>query len=168
MGSLKDFLALRGLKETGKKVELVARAFGAYELGIPKKFTQEQILDTIKNEYAKRLETNCIKSDPNLLGDEFWKDDVVLWPHVDDGKLFRYILHVKAVDVEYIGRYKDEKAYSYWMSGFVDTVYVAECPIDKDMVFLKGKVSPSQRINDEWHDVWICVNRKENCKIVTS
>ena len=27
--------------------------------------------------------------------------------------------------------------------------------------------SPSQRINDEWHDVWICVNRKENCKIVT-
>ena len=168
MGLFKDFLALRGLKKTGKKVELVARAFGAYELGIPKTFTQEQILDTIKNEYAKRLETNCIKSDPNLLGDEFWKDNVVLWPHVDDGKLFRYILHVKAVDVEYIGRYKDEKAYSYWMSGFVDTVYVAECPIDKDMVFLKGKVSPSQRINDEWHDVWICVNRKENCKIVTS
>ena len=35
VGSLKDFLALHGLKQTGKKVELVARAFGAYELGIP-------------------------------------------------------------------------------------------------------------------------------------
>ena len=110
VGSLKDFLALRGLKQTGKKIELVARAFGTYELGIPKKFTQEQIFDTIKSEYSQRLKANEIKSDPSLLGDEFWKDDVVSWPHVDDGKLFSYILHVKAVDVEYIGRYKDEKA----------------------------------------------------------
>lgn len=92
--SLKYFLTLRGLKKTGKKVEFVARVFGAYELGIPKKITQEQIFDTIKSEYAKRLDTNGIKSDPHLLGDEFWEDDVVLWPHVDDGKLFRYILHV--------------------------------------------------------------------------
>ena len=41
--SLKDFLALRGLKQTGKKAELVARAFGAYELKAPKKFSQEEI-----------------------------------------------------------------------------------------------------------------------------
>ena len=34
VGSLKDFLVLHGLNQTGKKVELVARAFGAYELGI--------------------------------------------------------------------------------------------------------------------------------------
>ena len=27
-----------------------------------------------------------------------------------------YIVRVKAVDVEYIGKYKDERAYSYWMS----------------------------------------------------
>ena len=74
VGSLKDFLALRGLKKTGKKVELVVRGFGAYELGIPKKFTQEQMLDTIKNEYAKRLETNRIKSDPiNCLATSFGK-----------------------------------------------------------------------------------------------
>ena len=41
--SLKDFLALRGLKQTGTKAELVARAFGAYELNAPKKFSQEEI-----------------------------------------------------------------------------------------------------------------------------
>jgi hypothetical protein len=44
-----------------------------------------------------------------------------------------YILRVKAVDVEYIGEYKDERAYSYWMSGFVDIIHVAKCPIDKTM-----------------------------------
>ena len=46
-----------------------------------------------------------------------------------------YILRVRAVDVEYIGKYKDERAYSYWMSGFVDIILVAKCPIDKTMTF---------------------------------
>ena len=47
-----------------EKVELVARAFGVYELGAPKKFTQEQ---TIKKEYQQRLQTNdIIKSDPSM------------------------------------------------------------------------------------------------------
>jgi hypothetical protein len=54
-------------RQSGKKVELVARAFGAYELGAPKKFTQEQIFDSIKKEYQQRLQTNdIIKSDPNM------------------------------------------------------------------------------------------------------
>ena len=43
VSSLKDFLALRGLNVTGKKADLVARAFGAYELNVPKKFSQQQI-----------------------------------------------------------------------------------------------------------------------------
>ena len=33
--SLKDFLSLRGLKQTGRKPELVAGAFGTYELKAP-------------------------------------------------------------------------------------------------------------------------------------
>ena len=34
VSSLKDFLSLGGLKQTGRKSELVARAFGAYELNV--------------------------------------------------------------------------------------------------------------------------------------
>ena len=33
--SLQDFLSLRGLSKSGKTDELVARAFGAYELNVP-------------------------------------------------------------------------------------------------------------------------------------
>ena len=33
--SLQDFLSLRGLSKPGKKDELVARAFDAYELNVP-------------------------------------------------------------------------------------------------------------------------------------
>ena len=129
VSSLKDFLSLRGLKQTGRKSELIARAFGAYELDVPVKFSQEQIYQQIKEEYSRRLTKNEIKSDPNMLLSDAWIDDVKKWPEVDDGKLFSYILRAKAVDVDYIGKYKDEKAYSYWMSGFVDTVFFAKCPV---------------------------------------
>ena len=57
VSSLKDFLALRGLKQTGTKAELIAQAFGAYELNAPKKFSQEQIYEKIREEYAKRLKS---------------------------------------------------------------------------------------------------------------
>nr|XP_058953753.1 uncharacterized protein LOC131781114 [Pocillopora verrucosa] len=100
--SLKDFLALRGLKQTGKKAELVARAFGAYELKAPKKFSQEEIDRKLKEEYQQRLRKHRINTDPNSIQKEDWKENVHEWPNLDDGMLFSYILRVKAVDVDYI------------------------------------------------------------------
>ena len=165
--SLKDFLALRGLKQTGKKAELVARAFGAYELKAPKKFSQEEIDKKIKEEYQQRLKKHGINADPNNIGKGDWKDNVQEWPQIDDGMLFSYILKVKAVDVEYIGKYKDQKAYSYWLSGFVDTVYHASC--NNNILFLKANVSPSQKLNDDPHQVWICTQGpSDKVKILTS
>lgn len=64
--SLKDFLALRGLKQTGKKAELVARAFGAYELKAPKKFSQEEIDRKLKEEYQQRLKNTSDKHRPQF------------------------------------------------------------------------------------------------------
>ena len=135
VSSLKDFLSLRALKQTGRKPELVVRAFGAYELKAPVKFSQEQIHKQIKEEYSRTLTSNGIKTDPNTMPHDAWIDDVKQWPEVDDGKLLSYILRTKAVDVEYIGKYKDQKAYSYWMTGFVDTVLFTKCPIDSKHVF---------------------------------
>ena len=93
---LKDFLALRGLKQSRRKAELIARAFGAYELDVPKKYTQEQIYKQIGEEYAKRLKTNNLKTEPNQIPEQAWIDDVKKWPEIDDMKLFSYILRVKA------------------------------------------------------------------------
>ena len=169
VSSLKDFLSLRGLKKTGKKSELVARAFGAYELNVPVKFSQEQIYQQIKEEYSRRLSCNGIKTDPNSIPHDAWIDNVKEWPEVDDGKLFGYILRTKAVDVDYIGKYKDQKAFSYWMSGFVDTVLFTKCPVNSKHVFLKGCVSPSQKIRDDPHKVWVCLEAtKSDSTILTS
>jgi hypothetical protein len=49
---------------------------------------------------------------------------------------------------------------SYWMSGFVDIIYVAKCPLDKTMTFFckSSSVCLSQRICDDSHiKVWMCV-----------
>ena len=109
---LKDFLALQGLKQTGKKAELVASAFGAYELKAPKKFSQEDIDRKLK-EHQQRLKKHWINTNPNSIQKEDWKENVHEWPNIGDGMLFSYILRVKAEDVDYIGKYKDQKAYSY-------------------------------------------------------
>lgn len=54
------------------------------------------------------------------------------------------------------------------MSGFVDTVYAARCPSDRTITFLKGKVCPSQRLQDDPYKVWVCVKDKADCRVVTS
>ena len=133
------------------------------------KFSQEQIYQQIKEEYSRRLTSNGIKTDPNNIPHDAWIDDVKQWLEVDDGKLSSYTLRTKAVHVEYIGKYKDQKAYSYSMSGFVDIVLFTKCPIESKYVFLKGCVSPSQKIRDNPHKVWVCLEgTNSDCKIVTS
>ena len=101
--TLKDFLALKGPSQSGKKEGLV-----------PKKFSQEEI-------YAKRsTNLDCIN-----MG--FKTPTRFLLSH---GKItftigqMLMMVCFSAVDANYIGKYKDEKAYSYWMSGFVDSVFV--------------------------------------------
>ena len=48
---------------------MIARAFGAYELNAPVKFTQEQIAENIKKEYHKRLETTGQFHDRTILNE---------------------------------------------------------------------------------------------------
>ena len=50
--------------------------------------------------------------------------DILQWPHIETGIIFAYILKVKGCDLEYIDRYKDQKAYSYFDSGFADTIFI--------------------------------------------
>ena len=159
LGSLSDFLSLRGLSTTGRKVELVARAFSAWEQNVPLKINQTQQSASLANEYLKRLADNNLQ-DPWVIPDCDFVNDVSKWPGVDLGNIFSYILRVKAVDSEYIGKHKDEKAFSYWKSNFVDTILVSK--IDEKRLVLKCKVTPSQRIRDESRELWICLDNGGN------
>ena len=90
MGNLKDFLDLRGLSTTGRKVELATRAFSAFELKMPIRVSQEHQLSGLREEYATRLQKYGL-SDPNSPNTN-WVDDMTKWPPVDFGNIFSYIL----------------------------------------------------------------------------
>ena len=85
VAELKDFLRLRALKVTGKKCELVARAFAAVEFNIPISKTAEEIEGEIADEYKNKLSV-----DGKTLPDPFvlktgWKNEeegICFWPMV--------------------------------------------------------------------------------------
>ena len=164
LSSLQDYLALRGLSKSGNKAELVARAFGAYELKASIKYTQEKISEELKKEYQSRLQA-CNAPDPNTFPADKWEDNVLSWPDLDEGKVFSFILKNKTVETEYIGRYKDEKAYSFYESGFVGCLYSCCFPDQRNKVFIKCNVTPSTKVRDRPHDTWILF---ENNSILTT
>ncbi|XP_068690180.1 uncharacterized protein [Montipora foliosa] len=152
VGSLKDYLNVRGLQTTGRKVELVARAFAACEQNIPIKLTHEQHSISLKAEYRNRLAKYNL-SDPNSA--TAWLDDMTKWPAVDLGKIFSFILTHKEFDSTYVGKYKDQKAFSYWRSNFVGPIYFSQNKDDK--CILKSSITPSQRVRQDPHQAWVAV-----------
>jgi hypothetical protein len=92
VGTLKDFLSLRGLSTTGRKIELVVRAFSAFELKLPVKLSAEELNTKIQKEYLARLQQHDLV-DPNRT--QSWIDDVTKWPRVDLGK--KKVFHSECV-----------------------------------------------------------------------
>ena len=77
------------------------------------------------------------------------------WPPVDFGNIFSYILLRKEFNSEYVGKYKDQKAFSYWKSNFVDTIHYSENQDGKCV--LSCNVTPSQQVRDEPRNVWVAL-----------
>ena len=156
LGELKDYLSLRGLSVTGKKRELVARAFSACERNVGVVVNDEELRSRFAIEYNHRIKG--LPSDPRSIAD--WKNDLTTWPAIDLRKIFSFILSKKEFDSEYVGKYKMCKAYSYFASGFVGTVYShnfdAECTC-----ILKCSVTPSQRVRDEPQEVWVAIDSRQ-------
>ena len=121
IGQLKDYLSLRGLNTTGTKAVLVSRAFVAAENKVPMKYSEDQQRKIIEEEYIKRL-SNFMICDPNKSSKVcIYQDDVSKWPKTDTGKIFEYILKCKDQEIDYIGKYKTQKAYSYFASNMASS-----------------------------------------------
>ena len=82
-GVLVDYLALRGLSTSARKIELVALAYSAFVSNTPIIYTQEEISTNLKKEYAEKLKRHNIKKDPLSVTSDCLVDDVTKWPSVD-------------------------------------------------------------------------------------
>jgi hypothetical protein len=152
LGHLKDFLSARGLSYTGSKQQLVSRCFVAWESKTLLKFTEKQQLSRLQTEYDTRLKEANI-DDTRSFKDEAWS----YWPKVDLGHIFSFVLSRKEQDMYFVGHYKSQKAYSHYQSGFVDIIYYASLNGSKGVA---SRVSPSQSIRNEAHDVGIALNKR--------
>ena len=84
--------------------------------------TEEQA-QMLNEEYRKKLKDYNL-SDPCKILIREKIDDVKLWPLVNLGNIFKYILSMREFNNEYIGKYKDQIAYSYFGSNFVGKVLI--------------------------------------------
>ena len=125
VNNLKDYLTVRGISVSGyNKIKLVARAYSATEMDLPIILSSADLTKKLE-EYRKRLrEFNIL--DPKNIEKELQVDDLTVWPKVNLGNIFEYILRMKEFDKEYMGKYKDQKAYSYFDSGFVREILVSK------------------------------------------
>ena len=55
-------------------------------------------------------------------------DDVIQWPQVTSGSIFAYIFKKKDFDGDYIQKYKDQKAFSCFNSGFLGRLKFVNFP----------------------------------------
>ena len=73
-------------------------------------------------------------SDPYLVPTESRFNDITKWCASNSGKIFEYILKLKDFDYEYVGKYKDMKAYSYFDGGLVGEIRIFNPDLDLQYV----------------------------------
>ena len=88
---------------------MVARAFLAAEMDILLIKSTEEQAQKLNEEYRKKLKDYNLP-DPCKISNSEKIDDVKLWPLVNLGNNFEYILSMREFNNGYIGKYKDQKA----------------------------------------------------------
>eukprot|EP00794_Sanderia_malayensis_P008045 gene8045-biopygen6517 len=166
---LKDFLRLRGLKVTGRKEELVARAFVACENNVTVVKTAEGVQQEIAKEYIDKLKIEDENlPDPFKLEDGWLKeeDGVSLWPTTLYPDIYNFLsFHPSELKNEDLSDYKTSKAYSYYSTGWLNTLQYHPISDRSYFCFLKTTCRPSQRISETHHHLWVCLSKK-NGKII--
>ena len=153
--TLKDFLSVRGLATSGKKkVELVALAYSCVVLKIEIQATQVDLARQLKSDYDASLLKFGVTLNPNAIPATDKVDNVMWWPKINLGNIFEYILSLRDFDKEYIGKYKDQKAYCYWEDGHVGEIlcYRGE-GLPDETVLLFSSVMAS--MGSDSRNVWI-------------
>ena len=166
---LKVFLRLRGLKVSGNKNELVARVFVASENNVKLIRTAEEVENELKQDYGFKLllDDGLVIPDPLRDTSDNWLTEekgMIHWPKVSYGNIFNF-LQFCTYDMgsDDLSDYKTSKGYSYFNRGWMGKLSINL--IGEKYCVLRGDCRASERINDPFHKLWVCVDRK-SCKIV--
>lgn len=118
---------------------------------------------TAKSRYLTKLKYNKGSSslpDPYCLKN--WQNNPSLWPDVTFGDIYTYLIDTPGIYTkESLKAFKSLEAYLYFISGHVKMLWYHSVDSEAPFCFVKGKVIPSQRLNDKAHDAWVCLHKKD-------
>jgi hypothetical protein len=161
---LKIFLRLRGLKVSGRKEELVARAFAAIENNVQPVKTAEEVEVEIRTEYTRKLVIGDeVLPDPFFMKDWIVEDiGVTFWPMILYPDIFNYLsFNPSELGSKDLSDYKSCKAYSYYKCGWLQPLQYHPVSDDSKFCILKAQCRKSEKINDPFHKLWVVVSKKD-------
>ena len=118
---LKNYLRLRGLKVTGKKAILVARAFSAFENNVAVIKTAEEVESDLKQEYDNKLKLEDIQLPDPFKLTTGWLDEeegISCWPMIPTFYIIQFLMIDS--EVEDLSDYKGSKAYQLFQTRLVE------------------------------------------------
>ncbi|XP_033124665.1 uncharacterized protein LOC117122990 [Anneissia japonica] len=164
--ALKDFLRSRKLKVSGRKDELVALVYAAKLMPalVPAPSSPATKAATKLKGYQDLLKTpdNGVLPDPQDLTD--WESEassVSKWPPTMAIDIGNYISNIDDVSLgkRLMSDYKEQKAYSYFASGWMKDIEYHGIEQNNKYCFLRSKCVPSQRVKDVPWSVWIAIEK---------
>lgn len=98
--------------------------------------------------------------DPYLLWQSGGSLDWYQWPDVEDADIYNFIIESPSLYTgESLKAYKSLDAYNFFVSGWVDSVYVAEIQSCKHTYLVSAHVRHSQRISASPTKAWMAVKQ---------
>ena len=154
------------MKTTGTKDELTALAFGAEQLSVPVKLTAEEEIIQKKKQYQSLLNVNGEQlPDPFTELKDNWISEetgVEKWPPILQMQIAEFILTAEQgcdLGKRLLSDYKEGKAFSYFDSQWLKELFYHPISDTHELCFLKSQSTPSQRIGNVPHKIWVCVKK---------
>ena len=145
-GPIETLLKKRGLKVSGREEELVARVFAAAEQNMP------VFLDAasrVAQTQRERESLNGMTKRPPIL-----LSDITLYLMKD------HPANDISLQKRLLNEYKEGKAYRLFSAGWLKQIYIHPVDNNCNYCFLKAECTPSMKINDVPHIVWICAKKE--------
>ena len=169
MDALKHFLKKRGLKVSGlRKEELVARVFAAAEQNMPVCLDAASWVAQTQCERESPLKTpEGVLTDPSELHNGWIGElnGMTKWPPILLSDITLYIMKDHpgndiSLQKRLLNEYKEGKAYRLYSAGWLKQIYIHPVDNNCNYCFLKAECTPSMKINDVPHIVWICAKKE--------
>ena len=131
----------------------------------------ESLDSTAYQRYLEKLGSIRLDKCPYDILETEWVDDVTCWPPVTYPDVYTYLIDTPGQFTrESLKAYKSLEAYNYALNGWVQALLVlrkgSSTTRDSDIIMLRGKVSRSQRLNEQPHCIWMAV--KKDGSVVTA